>query len=230
MPVPRTTPTLEISDAIEALSLPPSVVKDAVECLETEAREPPWQSGNNQAWPKCRPMTTGQLVVPNWFDFAGVTKDAGHCKYLVTRTRVNGQQWVETPKLHEGGTDLHPRVTINRRKYYVYHLLAVYQAHMKPGKFLNPGLLARVSQRKAGAEAYTILHDCGHKWCVNRSHLSIGPKTFNDEQVSCHRGLLGALDRTEYQGVQKYYCKHDPKCWTIRYTGEYSDAPRWTRK
>lgn len=57
--------------------------------------------------------------------------------------------------------------------------------------------------------------------------LAVGSKKLNDEQYCCHRGLQSAVSLVEYNQILQFYCKHDPKCWTVRYQGVFSDAHSW---
>ena len=87
--------------------------------------------------------------------------------------------------------------------------------------------LRAVSQDKRDGSPVTIVHLCGHKWCMNENHLDIKSKRYNDEQYSCHRGLQSAKGQNEYLQVQNGYCKHAEKCWTIAYQGQFEDVNPW---
>jgi hypothetical protein len=70
-----------------------------------------------------------------------------------------------------------------------------------------------------GEKALTIMHLCGNKWCLEASHLFVGSKAFNDNQVHCHFGLHSTITLEEYLQVQASFCKHKPKCWALPYKG-----------
>lgn len=151
----------------------------------------------------------------------------GHCCYLTTRKR--GQPPVV--KLTEAGqnndsprTELLDGIT---GKIYIYHILARHKAELNPGGTLTMDRLRAVSQDKRDGSPVTIVHLCGHKWCMNENHLDIKSKRYNDEQYSCHRGLQSAGGSAEYLQVQKGYCKHAEKCWTIVYQGQFADEHPW---
>jgi hypothetical protein len=154
-----------------------------------------------------------------------------HCSALVTRTEKNGIV-TESLKLTEGGKDNKdsPRVILTkggRTKTYVYHIVALVEAVRNSGPRLSLDLLRGVSQEKSEQNAQTILHLCGHHWCLSPGHLAVGSKKLNDEQTSCHRFLQSAKSLVEYQNFQQYSCKHVPKCWTIVYGGEFRDVISW---
>jgi len=85
-------------------------------------------------------------------------------------------------------------------KVYIYHILTAHKAASQPTMTLTSSRLNEVSQEKRDAKPLTILHKCGHKWCMNEDHYDIGPKCYNEEQTSCHRGLQSS---TIYR-VQKH--------------------------
>ena len=74
----------------------------------------------------------------------------------------------------------------------------------------------------------TILHLCGHKWCMNPEHLAVGTKRLNDEQTHCHRGLQSAGTGEELALVGGVYCKHSVRCWSIVYGGAFRDFHPWS--
>lgn len=91
-------------------------------------------------------------------------------------------------------------------------------------KFTVADLLS-VSPSKTGVRAKTILHLCGNKWCCWPGHYFVGSKIFNDEQTACHKGLHNARTLEEYLEIQNSYCKHEPRCWALPYSGEYDLTP-----
>lgn len=107
-------------------------------------------------------------------------------------------------------------------------MLAAHRAYTAPSPGFTAADLAAVTPDKRSSSPRTILHLCGHKWCMNAEHYVIGSKHLNDEQTACHRGLQSAGSAEEYLGVQKYYCHHPQKCWTIVYKGDYADQPEWS--
>lgn len=103
------------------------------------------------------------------------------------------------------------RVTINRNKYYAYHLVA----HKKFGR----DRLETVSSNKKGNDALTISHLCGTSNCCNEDHIVIEKKTINDERTHCHY-VLGNLKKNR-ESIESYdlvfrnvlkTCPHEPKC------------------
>lgn len=97
-----------------------------------------------------------------------------------------------------------------------------------PTENLSDQHIAEVSADKVEDGAKTILHGCGHKFCNAPEHLSIGSKRLNDEQSACHRALQSASSLEEYNIIRRYACRHDPKCWTVIYGGQYSDVVSWS--
>lgn len=88
--------------------------------------------------------------------------------------------------------------------------------------------MATISQdKKTGPATLTILHLCGHKWCMNGDHLAIGTKVLNDQQTACHRGLQSASTAAQYGAIQENYCQHPQKCWTICYQGAFAGHHAW---
>ncbi|KAL8827353.1 MAG: hypothetical protein Q9170_007049 [Blastenia crenularia] len=122
-----------------------------------------------------------------------------------------------------------PRLIIpgTGKKLYAYHILAAYAAYTDVNSNFTIPKLEAVSPDKIEDSALTIVHHCGHKWCVNIQHLDIKTKRYNDEQVGCHRGLQSATDQGEYETVHEIYCRHPEKCWSIAYEGEYKDDISW---
>ena len=115
------------------------------------------------------------------------------------------------------------------RKVYIYHIIAANRARTAPSPQLNLALLETVSQSKPqGQTPMTILHLCGHKWCMYAFHYAIGTKRLNDEQTSCHRGLQSAQTRESYDLVERAYCQHTPRCWTVVYKAPYQDEICWS--
>lgn len=111
----------------------------------------------------------------------------------------------------------------------MYHILAAHRARTAPSPRLNVALLETVSQQKPrGQTPMTILHLCGHKWCMNADHLAVGTKRLNDEQTCCHRGLQSAESQEAYNLVERAYCRHIPHCWTVVYGGAYRDKICWS--
>lgn len=70
-----------------------------------------------------------------------------------------------------------------------------------------------------GEKALTLMHLCGNKWCLEAGHYFVGTKAFNDNQVHCHFGLHSVETLEEYLQVQASFCKHEPKCWALPYSG-----------
>lgn len=81
------------------------------------------------------------------------------------------------------------------------------------------------SKSKSVNPTSSLLHLCGNKWCMNPGHFFIGSKLFNDEQASCHKGLHNAASLDDYTGIREHYCKHEPKCWAMVYSGELDLTP-----
>ena len=158
---------------------------------------------------------------------------SGHCQYLVGRKLVKGAV-VESLKLSEGGSNNDsPRVSAfpglpPDTKVYVYHAIALHKAFTSPDENINLELLATVTRSKQEPNPRTILHLCGHKWCVNAEHLRVGSKTLNDEQSSCHRGLQASSSAEDMAGVTRFFCRHEEKCWTIAYKGSFEDLSVWS--
>ena len=116
---------------------------------------------------------------------------------------------------------------IGKQKYPIYHLVAYAKAVDNPTTVLTLDLLRSVSSDKREVDSKTILHLCGHLFCVEEDHLAVGTKVYNDEQAACHRLLQSAKNLYEYQMIQQYGCKHTPKCWTIIYGGVFADNVQW---
>jgi len=138
-------------------------------------------------------------------------------------------------KLREAGAKQnsdHPRISGGQlrlprnEKLYGYHIVAADAAVTAPTPTLTPDRLKMVSRKKDEDGALTIMHQCGHRWCFNGRHLSIGTKVYNDEQAACHRMLMSARSLEEYRGAQAV-CRHATKCWTLLYGGHYADDVRW---
>jgi len=106
--------------------------------------------------------------------------------------------------------------------------MVAHQALTKPTATLNWGGLAAVSWNKSEANPKSLLHLCGHKFCAEPSHISIGSKKLNEEQTSCHRLLQSTVSLAEYLSVQRDGCKHIIKCWTNVYKGQYKEDVVWT--
>jgi hypothetical protein len=106
-------------------------------------------------------------------------------------------------------------------------LVAYAKAVDNPTTVLTLDLLRSVSSDKREVDSKTILHLCGHLFCVEEDHLAVGTKVYNDEQAACHRLLQSAKNLYEYQMIQQYGCKHTPKCWTIIYGGVFADNVQW---
>lgn len=144
----------------------------------------------------------------------------GHCKYWVVREEKQPGSFTETPKLVEGGTNNDaPRVQPRgmTKKVYIYHLLA-YDAALRGDKHLTEAKLNAVSRSKKEDQALTIVHLCGHKWCLNTDHYRVRAKKYNDEQEYCHFGLQKAADPQKLDMIRYWYCGHRPiACWTINY-------------
>ena len=87
--------------------------------------------------------------------------------------------------------------------------------------------LLSVSPSKNLPGAKTVLHLCGNKWCCWAGHFFVGSKIFNDEQTACHKGLHNARSLEEYFQIQNSYCKHEPRCWAIPYSGVYNMTPEF---
>lgn len=179
------------------------------------------KSSNQSLSPRIRALTDAHLAYPQ------VLKH-GHCMALFTRTKVK-EQVREEIKLKEGGSNNDsPRITLNDvpGKVYIYHILAAYKAYTTPTPTLNLDRLALVTQDKKLDNALTILHLCGHKWCMNPSHYDIGSKKLNDQQTYCHRFLQSATSTSEYEATQEL-CRHKKKCWSIAYRSMYADTHHW---
>jgi len=135
--------------------------------------------------------------------------------------------------------------TFGSVKYYMYHVLALQSAralemesstvtgsvplssNSTSSLTLPTRLLYTVadlqsvsqSKRKSETPPQTVMHLCGNKWCMNSGHFFVGSKTFNDQQGLCHWGLHHALSLEQYLGVQEHFCKHQPRCWAVPYSG-----------
>ncbi len=178
-----------------------------------------------------RSLTDADLAYPGQ---ATIVKKYGHCKYWMTREK-DGPRVVETPKLIEGGTNNDaPRVTFSfpgmktGTKYYIYHVVALDAALSGRNPHLSKSKLEAVSKLKNEADALTVVHLCGHKWCLNSDHYRIRTKRYNDQQVFCHFGLQSAVDQREFKVMRDFYCKHLPnKCWTVNYSGDFASGHVW---
>jgi len=163
-----------------------------------------------------------------------IIKKYGHCKFWMNRER-KGATIQETPKLIEGGTNNDaPRVSFTfpgvkaGTKFYTYHVVAIEAILSGTNKHLSMSKLEAVSKHKNEANALTVVHLCGHKWCLNADHYRIRTKKYNDQQVFCHFGLQSAVDHRELKTMRDFYCKHTPnKCWTINYGGDFASGHVW---
>ena len=162
-----------------------------------------------------------------------MTAIGGHCMYLVTRTAGKHGVVNEKVKLLEGGTNKdHPRTNLleglGDSKIYIYHILLRYRILTEPTRTATLERLRAVSQNKKDETPLTIVHQCGHKWCLNYKHIDIQTKIFNDQQTACHRGLQSANDFEQYSAVRKNFCHHKQRCWTLVYSKEgFRDDHDW---
>lgn len=198
--------------------------QDACAALAGHLRSGTGPATGNQSLPSIiRPLTDSDLAFPQRTPF-------GHCHALYTR-KGQGGAVVETLKLLEGGANNDsPRTNMLQGvdgKVYIYHVLAKAEAELNPTEYLNLEILGRVSAKKEEDNAWTILHLCGHKWCMNAQHFAVGTKRHNEEQTSCHRGLQSTNTEIEYATVQSAYCRHSVKCWSVVYAGDSSDGHQW---
>jgi hypothetical protein len=155
----------------------------------------------------------------------------GHCRVLFQRSKLADGREIEIPKLREGGgNNDHPRMSIEKRKFPVYHLVAVDKAVRDPTSRLSMDLLNEVSSDKTEQHAKTILHLCGHMFCVSDRHIQVGSKVLNDEQSACHRILQSATSLEEYTTLRNSACKHTSRCWTILYDGVFGDSVTWAKE
>lgn len=231
---PRPSPA-EIPMVVQRLLvLNPAITDAAVHHFyDTLTRRvtPPVSTSNQNQWPLIRSLTDADLK----FDQPPLVSTFGHCMYLVTRTRLRGRI-VEAVKLIEGGSNNDsPRTNLlpglAGRKIFVYHVLLRYQAMTRPSVTVTRARLAGVSTAKTDNLPFTIVHLCGHKWCMNKDHLDIAPKSFNDEQVHCHRFLQSATNLSTMENFSRACCRHKLAgrgCWTINYRGEFADNHQWT--
>ena len=111
-------------------------------------------------------------------------------------------------------------------KVYAYHIMLAHKAYSRPDPRVDSARLALLSQDKRDPCPLTILHLCGHRWCQNPDHLTIGTKRWNDEQTSCHRMLQSATSTEEYEAARRV-CRHGDRCWTVVYGGEFADRHAW---
>jgi len=179
---------------------------------------------NQYLLPQVRPLVDSDLKFPQGLDL-------GHCRALWARKVGVGGVVEEFLKLKEGGANNDsPRVVfpgLDGKKVYLYHLVAVDRARALPSPRLSLDLLKQVSQDKSELCAKTILHLCGHKWCLAPDHFAVGSKVLNDEQTACHRFLQSAESLDEYNLIQQFCCRHTPKCWTNIYGGVFKDRVWW---
>jgi hypothetical protein len=201
-------------------------------------------SSNQNLSPTIRPLTNTDLA------FDGQSLVHGHCSALWTRRRKRTGGIEEALKLKEGGgNNDSPRYVLAacthfqnagspgdtrvvvkgiNGKVYAYHLLLAHRAYTNPSDLVNPDRLALLTQEKSNADPLTVLHLCGHKWCLNADHLAIGSKRLNDEQTACHRLLQSATNLEELALLQRIGCHHPIPCWTIRYRGDFEDRHVWS--
>lgn len=184
----------------------------------------------------------------------------GHLKFSVPDLETLGLCWsystrtqspkssaieVEVKLLEGGGNHDSPRWQHDKKKHYIYHIMALYAAQCSEAAVMTEAIgakgsktlslpidlkysvddLARVSASKSKKGVLTILHLCGNKWCCFPGHYFVGSKIYNDEQTACHKGLHNALSLEEYLQIQACYCKHEPKCWALPYAGIYNLTP-----
>ena len=207
-------------------------IKNAVAIWEGRSQPPAAQQKNASIQHNnIRTLSDIDLAYPGQGSF---TKKYGHCKYWMTREKKGGNI-AETPKLIEGGTNNDaPRVVFNfpgitkGTKFYIYHVIAMEAALSGRNHHLSKIKLEAVSKQKNEVDALTVVHLCGHKWCLNADHYRIRAKRYNDQQVFCHFGLQSAADHRELKTIRDFYCKHSPnKCWTINYQGLFASDHQW---
>lgn len=100
---------------------------------------------------------------------------------------------------------------------YVHHV-SVLANSVSKDPIHEKSLIAKVSQRKKGTDAYTISHLCGNGGCARSGHLIIEPKKINDERTMCHVFLRRCRSALEFK-VARRLCPHEPKCFVNIYTG-----------
>ena len=137
-----------------------------------------------------------------WLASSCLTGTAEPCSYA-GQALVGWWLRSRESKLREGRTnnDSHrkPRLATGQ-KLHAYHITAAYQAYFHPILALTIDWLRAVSKRKAEGETpSTILHGCGHKWCVAPEHFTVGPKRRNGQQVGCCRALGSAINAEEME-------------------------------
>ena len=209
------------------LSSTQSQIEAWVNAFQGRTSWPSTLTSNQSLPPRTRSLTNDDLAFPQTLPF-------GHCMVYIDRKRTRATIQ-ETIKLLEGGTNNDsPRTSLlagtSGKKVYCYHILAAYRAYNDPTPTFNLDRLRRVAQNKSnkeGTQHLTILHLCGHKWCMNMDHLAIGTKVLNDEQTACHRGLQAAQTPQDLEAVSWAYCRHPTKCWTCVYTGRFADTQSW---
>lgn len=111
-------------------------------------------------------------------------------------------------------------------KKALFHALLLDNARFPPKNTIpvvTVDRLAQVTPFKQEDNALTVLHLCGHKWCMNVNHYQVGYKLFNEQQVYCHHFLHNSTTAEEYEEARKL-CDHRRKCWTNVYTGALNDG------
>jgi len=226
--IPR-LPILASKDQLLVMQCTRATIKAFWDSMQEEAPLPERQR-NSALPPFVRQLSDEHLEMPS------ETLPFGHCKFVMRRTYIE-EELVETPAIREGGGNNDaPRVTmpnfcensmqIKKSKVYAYHIAAAHRAHFNLKPDLNLPLLQSVAQNKLGSNAYTIMHLCGNKWCVESDHLSVGTKIHNEQQTACHRGLQSA---TPHDGpaTSQGYCRHTIRCWTVLYKGRFKETHHW---
>ena len=204
-----------------------SQIEAWVNAFQGRTAWPSTLTSNQSLPPRTRSLTDDDLAFPQDLPF-------DHCMVYIDRKKTRGTIQ-ENIKLLEGGTNNDsPRTSLlagtSSKKVYCYHILAAYRAYTSPTPAFNLDRLRMVAQNKSskeGTQHLTILHLCGHKWCMNMDHLAIGTKVLNDEQTACHRGLQAVQNPQDLEAVSRVYCRHPTKCWTCVYTGQFADAQSW---
>jgi hypothetical protein len=144
----------DVIKCLDVLSLAPITVANYIISLDKPESNP--VKSSNQNLPSSRRVLHSQDVkfpVPEIATY-------GHCSVLMTRTKVKGVV-AEKVKLYEGGNKTsrdHPRVTVEGRKVYLYHLVAMNAGTTEGRKELCITELQKVSQDKKDPGALSILH------------------------------------------------------------------------
>lgn len=64
-------------------------------------------------------------------------------------------------------------------QFHTYLALAVAKVYDAPTDTINLESMAQSIQEKSGPNCKTIIHLCGHKWCMSGDHYTISTEVFN---------------------------------------------------